>query len=767
MAHIHTLREGGGQPPPDFEPFDSLVLPAWDQTGRVVGTPHPRVEARAKVTGAARYSGDQRLPRQIHGGILRSTVAHGVVADIDTRAAEALPGVHAVLTHRNAPDIRWHRARLFDPQVRFVGDEVAAVAADSPQAVRDALDAIEVRYQVYSHALDADAALAEQARPLYAGGNRGGEAGRYQRGDVEQGFREAEVVIDQVFTTQAALHNCLETHGCTALWEAGQLTLWESTQAVHLVRDEVARALGLPENRVRVITEHMGGGFGSKLVMWKHSLIAALLARASGRPVQLMLDREAENLAAGSRNATRQHVRLGAKRDGTLTAIELSAVAAVGANAVGGESSNVSGLYQRLYRCPNVRTEQHGAYTNTGPSCAFRAPGYVEGAFALESAMDALARELDMDPVVLRLANYTGEDQVRDLPYSSPDGLRSCYERALERFRSGDAPHLRTDRRGVRRGVGVAAHEWGGGGSPPAYVWAKLNADGSLEVVTGTQDIGTGTRTALTQVAAEELGVGTDRVTLRLGDSGTGPFAPQSGGSATLATLGPAVRAAVADLGGRLIEAVARAQNVPADELERRDGEVHHRRGRVGPWSLAAVAGMLAPHSPTGEGRRSGNPADCSVRTFGVQIVEVAVHEETGEVTVERVVAAHDCGRVINPRLVESQIIGGVTQGLGFALMEQRVVDQRTGVPLTANLEEYPVPTVADVPEIVMAGASEGDGRANAIAAKGIGEPPMIPLAPALANAVYDAIGVRISDAPLSRARVLGALAIARGEVPR
>ncbi|MFU8817170.1 MAG: xanthine dehydrogenase family protein molybdopterin-binding subunit [Pseudomonadales bacterium] len=774
MAHIRALRSGVADQPLSLDPFDSTLLPAWETAGHAAGRAHVRVEARAKVTGAARYSGDVRLPGQLHAGILRSRVAHGVVADIDTTAAQAMNGVHAVLCHRTAPDIAWQRSRLFDPHVRFVRDEVAAVAAESPQQVEDALEAIRVTYQRLPHVLDADAAEAEGAPHLYADGNHREDVQRYQRGDVTQGFAEADVVVDQIFTTQAALHNCMETHGCTAAWQDGQLTLWESTQGVYDIRDEVARHLGLPASAVRVITEHMGGGFGSKLVMWKHSLIAALLARTARRPVQLMLDRRAENLAAGNRNPSRQHVRLGARYDGTLTAIDMTAVAAVGANAVGGESSNVSGIYERLYRCDNVRTEQRAVHTNLGPSCAFRAPGFVEGAFALESAMDALSRELDMDPVALRLANYTGEDQVRGLPYSNPDGLRGCYQRAVEAFRSPDAPHLKLPPRGIRRGIGVAAHDWGGGGHPPAYAWAKLNGDGSLEVVTGTQDIGTGTRTALTQIAAEELGVAMDRVTLRLGDSAAGPFSPVSGGSATLATLGPAVRAAVADLGARLTAAVAADKGVAATELVRGQGEIRRVTGSSagsgddsGPWSLAELARSLAPRMITGEGRRSANPADCSVRTFGVHIVEVAVNVETGEITVERVVAAHDCGRVINPLLVDSQIMGGVIQGLGFALLEQRVVDDDSGVPLGSNLEDYLLPTMADVPEIRRAGASDPDPGANAIAAKGIGEPPMIPLAPALANAVYDAIGVRINDTPITRARVLGALArIGGGDRP-
>jgi CO/xanthine dehydrogenase Mo-binding subunit len=773
MAHIRVLRSGVADSPPILDPFDSFVLPPWDAEGdgrtdgaiHAVGRPVPRVEARAKVTGTARYSGDVRLPGQIYAGILRSSVAHGTIAAIDTRAAEALPGVHAVLCHRNAPDIHWHRSRLFDPHLRYVGDEIAAVAAETPRQVEDALAAIRVEYDRLPHVLDALAAESADAPRIYDDGNRADDVARYQRGDVAAGWAQAEVVVDRIFTTQTAMHNCLETHGCTAAWEAGQLTLWESTQGVYEIRDEVAQHLRLPANRVRVITEHMGGGFGSKLTLWKHSLIAALLARATQRPVQLLLNRESENLAAGNRNATWQHVRLGALRDGTLTAIEMTSVAAVGANTVGGESSNVAGLYQRLYRCANVRTEQRAVHTNLGPSCAFRAPGYVEGAFALESAMDALSRELDIDPIALRLTNYTDEDQVRCLPYSAPDGLRHCYERALEAFRSADAPHLRLPRRGLRRGMGVAAHEWGGGGHAPAYAWAKLNRDGTLEVITGTQDIGTGTRTALTQIAAEELGVAVDQVTVRLGDSAAGPFSPVSGGSATLATLGPAVRAAVADLGARLTQAVAVDRNLPADQLIRGYGEIRHAGGSAGPWPLSDLAQSLAPHMLTGEGRRSANPEDCSVRTFGVQIAEVAVNVETGEVTVERVVAAHDCGRVVNPLLVDSQVVGGVVQGLGYALLEQPVVDVESGVPLACNLEEYLIPTIQDVPPIRCAGESAPDLGANAIAAKGIGEPPMIPVAPAVANAIYDAIGVRITDIPITRASVLGALARI-GEAP-
>src|SRR6266545_3926504 len=252
----------------------------------------------------------------------------------------------------------------------------------------------------------------------------------YARGDVEAGFRDADMVIEQVYTTQTALHNCLEPHGCTVAWEGDRLILYASTQSVFAVRKDVAEKLKLPEHHARVITQYMGGGFGSKQIAWKQDVIAALLARAAGRPVQLMLDREAENLAAGNRNATRQHVRLGAKRDGTLSAISTRIEVQAGAYMVGGEASDVSGIYQTLYRCANARTEQVGVYTNTGPAVAFRAPGYVEGAFALESAMDELARALKLDPLDLRLRNYAADDQARGRPYTTPESLRRCYERS-------------------------------------------------------------------------------------------------------------------------------------------------------------------------------------------------------------------------------------------------------------------------------------------------------------------------------------------------
>jgi CO/xanthine dehydrogenase Mo-binding subunit len=759
LLHVDKLRAGEGSEP-EYRVVESSRLERWgaDATLSIVGQPLTRVEGAEKVTGRARYAYDVRLPGLLYAKVLRSPHAHARVKGVDASAAEALPGVRAVVHRGNTPEMKWYEdSFLFDPTARFVGDEVAAVAADSEEVAEDALRLIHVAYEPLPHVLDVHSALATGAQKLHRNSNRTKEPKVYARGDVEKALKSAEVVVDETYESPTALHNCMEPHGCTATWQEDELTIWDSTQAVFEVRNTVAEKLKLPQHRVRVIKQHMGGGFGSKQIAWKHTVLAALLSRRAGQPVQLMLDRAAENLAVGNRNATRQRVRLGTKTDGTLVAIAVEIHQQVGAYQVGGEGADVSGPYQRLYRCPHVRTEQTGVYTNTGPAVAFRAPGFVEGAWALEQAIDELAAKLGMDPFALRLKNYAREDQQKERPYTTPDSLRLCYEGAARAFGwekrrkpTGDGPK--------RRGFGVAAHDWGGSGYPPGYAWVKLNSDGSVEVVTGTQDIGTGTRTALTQVAAEELGVPVGRVRLHLGDTAYGPYAPTSAGSATLATIGPAVRHAAAAARKQLLEAAAPMLEAAPERLRVEQGEVVVADRPSRRISVDEVMKRIAPHMILGQGARGPNPEGKSVRTFGAQMVEVEVDVETGEVTVVRVVASHDCGRIINPTTVDSQVVGGIIQAIGFALTEERVVDARSGVVLNANLEEYKVPTVADVPEIRHVQVDLADPEANPTGAKGIGEPPLVPTAPAIANAVFDAVGVRIRQGPITRQKLLEAL---------
>ena len=752
-----------------LELVESAPQPEWpaDADFAVVGTDQPRREGRDKVTGRAQYAADVRLPNQLYARVLRSPLPHARLRMIDTSAAEAMPGVHGVISAANAPDMDWFQdGKLFSPTLRYAGDEIAVVAAETEEIAADALRAIRFELEPLPHVTGIIEAVQPGAPLVHADkpGNIAAEPTMYERGSVEQGLHEADVVVEVSFITQAALHNALESHGCTASWDGDTLTLWDSTQSIFTVRQEVAEKLRLPEHKVRVIKQHMGGGFGAKQISWKPDVLASLLSQRTGRPVQLLLDRESENLASGNRNPTRQQVTIGAKRDGTLTVIDAKLKQAVGAYMTGGEASNVSGMYQTLYQCPNVRTEQTPIYTNTGPAVAFRAPGHAEAAFALEQVLDELARKLKLDPVELRRRNYAPTDQKSGLPLSLPDGLRYCYDKVTAAF--GWSAYQRPAPAGPkRRGIGFAAHDWSAGsGHPPGYAWIELNSDGTADVVTGTQDIGTGTRTGLLQVAAEELGLPISDVSLRLGDTATGPYSPVSSGSATQATLGPAIRVAALGIKADLLKIAAVMMETDPGRLSVRDGKVLVDGDPARSLTVNEVMQQVAPHTLQAQGARGPNPEDVTIRTFGAQCIEVEVDTATGEVTVLRVATAHDVGRLINPKLVDSQVIGGVTQGIGYGLYEERIVDTNLGLVLNPNLEEYKVPTVADIPPITHARVDVPDLAANPIGAKGVGEPPLVPTAPAIANAVFDAIGVRIYEAPLTRHRVLAALAAAGGE---
>ena len=774
LDDVQFERTPGEEGPDGEDP--SLDTPLQNEPSRwergaalgVVGHRHTRLEGIEKVTGRASYTYDVNLPGQLQAAVLRSPHPHARVLRIDASKAEALPGVHAVLTKDSDIDVGWYGENVpaLGDTVRFVGDEVAAVAADTRLIAEDALRLIEVDYEPLPFFTDMARALEDDAPRLHGGeDNLAEEISHSSRGDVEKALAAADVVIDETWETQTALHNALESHGTVAAWNGDDLLLYESTQSVFSVRDSMAEKLGLPQNRVRVIKQHMGGGFGAKQTPWKQTLFATLLARRTGRPVQLMLDREGENLATGNRNPTRQRVRLGAKRDGTLTAISLDALCTCGAYQSPGEGSNIAGLFQHLYRCENVETTTRRVYTNLGPAVAFRAPGYVEATTALEGAMDQLAGELGMDPLELRRKNYTERDQTQDLEWSSPDGLDACYERLDEAFGWSGREKPAADGSRVR-GFGLAAHEWmAGSGAPPAYAMTIVNADGSIDVVTGTQDIGTGTRTVLGQVAAEVFGVPLERIVVRLGDTASGLYAPPSAGSFTVPTLAPAVKEAAEDAREQLLSAAATLWQTDVSSLAWRDGEVVERESSDGKdkgdkrsISLADLVAEVGPHTIQGHGQRLANPDGRSVRPFGAQAAEVEVDTATGEVTLIRIVSAPDCGRVLNPMTAGSQVIGGVTQGIGFALSEERIVDDALGIVLNANLEDYLVPTMADVPEIEHAMVDLPDLHANPVGAKGLGELPLIPAAAAILNAIHDATGIRFRKLPVTRRAMIAAL---------
>lgn len=771
---IKTKTEFEGRVLEEYVVVEGEGLTSWDaQTPlKFVGKKTQRIDGPERVTGKALYTFDVQLPGMLYGKILRSPHPHARIKNINTQRAEKLPGVRAVLSSKNTLKISFRRQTfLFDEVVRYVGDEVACVIADDEEIAQDALELIEVEYEVLPFVLDPEEALQPDAPKLYPDGNvLGGQPEAYQRGDLAQGFAQAEVIIERTFRTQCALHNCMEPHGSVAMWEGDSLTVWDSTQHIFGVREGLARLLGLPLHKVRVIKKYMGGGFGSKNNLGKYTVIAALAAKMTGRPVKIILDRHEENLATGNRPASVQHLKIGAKRDGALTALELKAIVAAGAYCLWPPS--VGGPARELYACPNLKTEQYTVFTNTGPLSAFRAPGYVEGTFALESLMDELAKELGLDPLELRLKNYTEIDQTTGRPYSTK-GLREAYERGAKLFgwheRKAFTPSpspVVTNGRGVPpggvratklRGVGMASQIWSGNGMPPAYAIVKINPDGTATVITGTQDIGTGTKTVLAQIAAEELGFPIEKISVEIGDTQMGLYAPLSAGSMTVASVGPAVRLAAHEARQQLLDVAAQVLEVPRDSLTIADGFLSSPALKE-PVSVRDVLKNLENFMIIGRGAREPNPEDVTVNTFGAQFAEVTVDTETGEVKVERIVAVHDSGRVINPLTLSSQIEGGIIQGLGYALFEQRVVDRNTGIVLTDNLENYKVPTALDIPEIIFEMVDRPDPKANNLGAKGVGEPPIIPTAAAIANAVANALGVRIYELPLTREKILKAL---------
>lgn len=751
----------------DLPPPTQDIQP-WGET-RVVGKPLPRVDAYERVSGTAVYTLDMTLPDMLHAVILRCPHAHARVVRVDTSRAEAMPGVRAVMTASTpGAAIPWYMggdgptSMLFDERCRYAGEEVAAVAAETPHQAWEAARAMDVEYEVLRHVQDDEAALEPEAPAVHEGGNVV-EHRTSERGDVEAGFAEADVVLQQTYRTPCDIHTPMETFVSIARWDGNRLTVWDSNQGVFSIQQSLARALDLPLSSVRVICQYMGGGFGSKLGLSKYTVIAALLARMTARPVKLALSREESFLCVGNRPANTIRLKAGAKRDGTLTALDASFLGSGGAYPAGATSTF---LVQALYLCRNVRVEDRTVYTNAGPARPFRAPGVPPCAWALEQMMDALAEEVGMDPVEFRLKNIATFLQLRGgIPYTSI-GLSRCLSEGARAFGWSEARARPRDDGHLRRGVGVAAGMWGYPGDPRATVILKLFADGSVNMNMGASDIGTGTKTVMAMVVSEELGVPVDRIQIEHADTGTTQNAPSSGGSQTLLVMAPAVRAAAIEVKRQLMELAATELERPADELALRDGKIMPAKDPDRAVALADLRGLRARQVVVGVGRRHPHPEGKIALPFAAQFAEVEVNTLTGEVRVLRLVAAHDSGRVMNRLTYDNQVFGGVTMGIGLALTEERILDSRqTGRVVNANWHDYKLPTAKDVPlDQTCVPIDPHDTECNTTGAKGLGEPAHIPTAAAIANAVYHATGVRVTHGPITRGRMLSALAGTRGE---
>jgi xanthine dehydrogenase YagR molybdenum-binding subunit len=750
----------------------------WKRT-RIIGKALPRVDAYERVSGSAVYPSDVSLPNMLYGAILRCPYPHARIKNIEAGKAQSMPGVHAVISSQTAAaDLPWtyasrgikRKSKLFDLHCRFEGDTVAAAAAETSYLAWDAVRAIDVAYEILPSVSDERAALARGAAAVHPEGNKVRPPRSYARGDVAKGFVEADVVLEENYRTECEIHTPMELHGCVANWDGDRLTIWESTQGVYRIQKNVADILHLPLSKVRVVGHYMGGGFGSKLQAGKYTIIAALLARISGRPVKMILSREETYLAVGNRPPSNMTLKAGIKKDGTLTALNFACTGTGGAYPAGG-TSLVDWQIRDLYKCPNVQTTCSDVYINAGPARPFRAPGHPQGSWALEQMLDALAEAIDMDPVDLRLKNISLYSQARDgQPAYTSTGFRDCIEEGARIFgwkQARERIAAAGDQGEIRRGVGMAGALWiAGAGRPPSTIILKLFADGSVNLNMGASDIGTGTKTVMALVVAEELGVKPEFIQIENADTGTTQFATPSGGSKTVPTEAPAVRAAAISLKQQLLEIAAQDLKVDPTNLSIRAGSIVSSSEPSKKIRFTELSGLKERGVLVGIGHRGPNPENKVTNPFAAQFCEVEVNTGTGEVRIVRFLGAHDSGRVMNRLTYDNQVFGGITMGIGLAMTEARVLDQKhTGKMVNRNWHDYKLPTALDVPEeMVSLPIEPQDTEANSTGAKGLGEPVTIPTAAAVANAVYHATGIRITQTPINPVQLCRLLAQRRKE---
>jgi len=737
----------------DINPAEGDLKP-WDLDTKfdVMKGRYPRIEGPLKVTGKAKYTYDIKLPGMLWGRMVGARVPHAEVVKIDTSKAEKLPGVKAVWTTESRT-------------VRFAGQDIAAVAATTPEIAMDAARLIEVTYNEKPFITDLEKAMEAGAPPVYSpeqvpgnsqiprnGNILGPQTGRgLKRGDVVAGLSEADVSIEGTYRVSVHTHSSLETHGVIAQWEGDELTIYASTQGVFTVKEGIAEALGIPRTKVRVITEHMGGGFGSKLAPSasgsQFAVIACRLAKSAGAPVKLMLDRKQEHLCTGNAPSALMTVNIGAKKDGTFTAIHHRSYGSAGIAPGAGTAAPLVNLYQNT---PNILGEDHSVFTNAGPAAPLRAPGHPQGAFALESAIDELADKMQMDPLELRKKN--DPSPVRQMQYDI--GAKAMgWERRSKKAGDAKGP--------IKRGIGMANGEWSvNARGSEVGCEIRIHRDGSVECFSGSQDIGSGFRTAMAVVTAEELGLQPKDITMHVGDT-RWPFGPASGGSNTTNSVAPVVRMAAHDAKMKLFAAVAPALGAKPEELEAHGGKVFVAAKPAKSLTFKQAAAKIAGEQVTATAERKKQYELFRTELAGTQFCEVEVDTETGEVRIIKMVSVNDCGIPVNSLTTESQVIGAMIQGASWALFEHRTLDRSYGTMVNPNLEWYKILMPADMFEavsILTPIANLGNNTSTA----GIGEPCSVPVLAAIANAIFNATGARVRSLPITPDRMLAALAEAR-----
>ncbi len=696
----------------------------------LIGKRHNRLDGAEKSTGRAKYTYDINRPGMLWAKAVRCPYAHARVTSIDTSEAERMPGVKGVSVVKKAGS-----------EVQFYLDAVAFVAAESEELAEDAARKVVVKYEKLPHVVKEQklSEVAERAKP----------DDEQITGDRSKAFQDADVIHEGEYGIPVITHCCLEPHGSVAAWDGDNLTSWISTQNVSGTAPAYAKALNIPTTNVRVLCQHMGGGFGSKfgVDIWDEEA-ARLSKAAGGRPVKNMTERSAELFLGGIRPSDYARIKVGAKKDGTLVGFECEAWGTRGVPTTGG--SPAGQLPYVFSKIPFSRKRYTGISTNTGASRAWRAPNHPQACFLTMSALEDLAAKLNMDPLEMFLKNIHLTSGGRAEDYTAE------LNKAAEMIEWKKNWHPRGDKTAgpVKRGMGLSIHTWGGRAQNSSCD-VKINQDGTVEVNLGSQDLGVGTRTIIAITAAETLGLPLQAITVNIGDNRYPPSGA-SGGSTTVGGVSAAVRRGTVDARDLLFAKVAPTLGAPADQLEAAGGKIQVKgdASKSLPWKQACGKIGATPISTRGTNPGPGTLTDQGVA--GAQMADVSVDIETGIVTMNKYVAVQDCGLVINPKTAESQVFGAMIQGVCYALYEERIMDRATGRMLNADMEFYKLAGLGDIGnfQVHMMTGKGFDDRGVI----GLGEPPVISPGAAIANAVANAIGVRVPELPLTPDRVLAAL---------
>lgn len=716
-------------------------MATWPETTKVIHTEVPRLDGLAKASGRAKYPSDERPDGLLFAVVLHSPHAHAKITKIDTSEAESIPGVKAV-----------HLIAQEGATVRYHGEEIAAVAAESEEVARDGCRAIKIDFEVLPHAATEEQALAEGAPKLTPRGNT--QEGRAQEdGDPDAALEQAAAKIEGSYSLPVITHVCLETHGQVVRWDGpDKMTVWASTQNVDGVEAEMAGAFEIPAPNVTVFTEVMGGGFGSKFGADSWGVTAGELAKKAGKPVWLFLDRVQEHLTAGNRPSASAKITLAADESGKITALVAET------QGTGGISRGAAFPLPYVYEVPNSRRVHVDVRVNGGNARAMRAPGHPQGCAMMEFAVDDLAEKLGMDPLQVRLRSLAEEDTVPSgsgEPVNRTEVYRDQVELGAKAIgwdrRKSRADNAKAEGP-LKRGFGMALHQWGGGGRPDKQVTCIVNPDGSVEIRSATQDIGTGCRTILAQIAAEVFGLKTTDITSNIGNSQFPP-GQASGGSTTTPSMAPPAYNAALKAREALFAKIAGALDAEPGDLEARDGVILVKGEREVPWKEACRKLGTMPINVT-EGYLEGLTAQ---GVGGCQFADVTVDVETGVVKLNKIVAVQDTGLILNPLTWKSQVYGGVIMGLNYGLFEELVMDPTTGLSLNPDMELYKLAGASDIPEIEIIPFDNEQMRKRGVI--GVGEPPTIATAAAIGNAVANALGTRVPSFPMSPWNVLNALA--------